>query len=62
MKTFKIIQRIAAGSGLIVALKCVDSLQPTNNELLGGMTLVVVCCLAFIGEVFYKESKEQDNI
>lgn len=43
-------------------MKCVDSLQPTDNELLGGMALVVVCCLAFIGEVFYKESKEQNNI
>lgn len=62
MKTFKLVQRIAAGAGLVIALKMVDSLQPTDNELLGGMTLVVVCCLAFIGEVFYKESKEQNNI
>ena len=61
MKTFKLVQRIAAGAGLVVALKCVDSLQPTDNELLGGMALVVVCCLAFIGEVFYKESEEQHN-
>lgn len=62
MKTFKLVQRIAAGAGLLIALKMMDNLQPSDNELLGGMALVVVCCLAFIGEVFYKESKEQNNI
>lgn len=55
MKTFKLVQRIAAGAGLVIALKMVDNLQPSDNELLGGMMLVVVCCLAFISEVFYKE-------
>ena len=55
MKTFKLVQRIAASAGLIIALKMVDNLQPSDNELLGGMMLVVVCCLSFIGEVFYKE-------
>ena len=55
MKTFKLVQRIAAGAGLVIALKMVDNLQPSDNELLGGMMLLVVCCLAFISEVFYKE-------
>lgn len=44
---------------MLIALKCVDSLQPTDNELISGMALVVVCCLAFIGEVFNKEDKQQ---
>lgn len=57
MKTFKLVQRITAGAGLIIALKMVDNLQPSDNELLGGMMLVIVCCLAFISEVFYKEHK-----
>lgn len=55
MRTFRIIQRIAAGAGMLVALKMADNLQPSDNELIGSMTLVVVCCLAFIGEVFHKE-------
>lgn len=59
MKTFRIIQRTAAAAGLLVALKCVDNLQPTDNELIGGMMLVVMCCLAFIGEAFNKEDKQQ---
>ena len=56
MKTFRLIQRIAAGAGMLVALKMVDNLQPSNNELIGGMALIVVCCLSLIGEVFNKES------
>lgn len=59
MKTFRIIQRVASGVGMLIALKCVDSLQPTDNELISSMALVVVCCLAFIGEVFNKEDKRQ---
>lgn len=55
MKIFKFIQRVVAAAGLVVALKMVDNLQPSDNELIGGMTLVVVCCLTFIGQFFYEE-------
>ena len=55
MKTFRIIQRVAAGAGMLESLKMADNLQPSDNELIGSMALVVVCCLSFISEVFYKE-------
>lgn len=50
MKAFKLVQRIAAGTGLVIALKMVDNLQPTDNELLGGMMLVVMCAIVLIGD------------
>ncbi|WP_455670480.1 hypothetical protein [Phocaeicola faecalis] len=50
MKTFKLVQRIAAGAGLVIALKMVDNLQPSDNELLGGMMLVVMCAIVLIGD------------
>lgn len=50
MKAFRIVQRIAAGTGLVIALKMVDNLQPSDNELLGGMMLVVMCAIVLIGD------------
>ena len=50
MKTFKLVQRTAAAAGLLIALKMVDNLQPSDNELLGGMMLVVMCAIVLISD------------
>ncbi|WP_455674405.1 hypothetical protein [Phocaeicola sp.] len=55
MKTFRIIQGIAAAVGLVVAVALADNMQPSSKELAASVTLVVVCCLSFIGQTFYKE-------
>lgn len=58
MKTFKLVQRITAGAGLVIALKMVDNLQPSDNELLGGMMLALVCIIILIGQALDKAEKE----
>lgn len=59
MKAFKLVQRTAAGAGLVIALKCVDSLQPTDNELIGGMMLALVCIMILIGQALDKAEKAE---
>lgn len=58
MKAFRIVQRTAAGAGLLIALKMVDNLQPSDNELLGGMMLALVCIMILIGQALDKAEKE----
>lgn len=59
MKAFRIAQRTAAGAGLLIALKMVDNLQPSDNELLGGMMLALVCIMILIGQALDKAEKEE---
>lgn len=59
MKAFRIVQRTAAGAGLLIALKMVDNLQPSDNELLGGMMLALVCIMILIGQALDKAEKEE---
>lgn len=49
MKTYKKIQVLASAIGLIVALRCVDGLSPTGNELLAGMVLAATSIIGLIG-------------
>lgn len=55
MKTFRIIQGTAAAIGMVVAVSLADKMQPSGKELAASVALVVVCCLSFIGQTFYKE-------
>lgn len=55
MKAFRTIQIVASAIGIIIALRCVDSLTPTTNELMGGMALVVTSCIGLIGQRYYQE-------
>lgn len=62
MKAFRIVQRTAAAAGLLIALKMVDNLQPSDNELLGGMMLALVCIMVLIGQALDKaERAEQEE-
>lgn len=58
MKTLKTIQIVASAIGLIIALRCVDSIDATSNELLAGMALVLTSCLGLVGQRFYVETEE----
>ena len=58
MKTLKTIQIVASAFGLIIALRCVDSIDATSNELLAGMALVMTSILGLIGQRFYTETEE----
>ena len=58
MKTLKTIQIVASAIGLIIALRCVDSFDATNNELLAGMALALTSGLGLIGQRFYTETEE----
>jgi len=58
MKTLKIIQIIASAIGIIIALRCADSVDATSNELMASMALVMTSCLGLIGQRFYVETEE----
>jgi len=58
MKTLKTIQILASTIGIAIALRCVDSLYPTMNELIAGMALVVTSTLGLISQRYVKESEE----
>ena len=49
MKTYKKIQILASAIGLFVALRCMDSLAPTSNELLAGCMLATTSIIGLIG-------------
>lgn len=49
MKTYKKIQILASAIGLFVALRCMDSLAPTGNELLAGCMLAVTSIVGLLG-------------
>lgn len=58
MKTLKTIQIVASAIGLIIALRCVDSIDATSNELLAGIALALTSSLGLIGQRFYTEAEE----
>ena len=49
MKTFRNIQVVASAIGLLIALRCMDSLTPTCNELLAGCMLAAISIIGLIG-------------
>ena len=49
MKTYRNIQIVASAVGLLIALRCMDSLTPTGNELLAGCMLAVISIIGLIG-------------
>ena len=58
MRTYRRIQIVASAIGLIVALRCVDGLSPTGNELLAGMVLAATSIIGLIG-LYIKEGVEE---
>lgn len=58
MKTYRKIQILASAIGLIVALRCVDGLSPTGNELLAGTMLAATSIIGLVG-LHVKEEVEE---
>ena len=58
MKTVKRLQIVASAIGIIIALRCVDSMDATMNELMAGMALALTSGLGLIGQRFYTETEE----
>lgn len=58
MKTLRIVQILASTIGVAIALRCVDNLYPTGNELMAGMALVVTSALGLISQRYMKEIEE----
>lgn len=49
MKTYRKIQIVASIIGLLIAMRCMDSLTPTGNELLAGCMLATTSIIGLIG-------------
>lgn len=49
MKAFERIQIVASAIGLLIAMRCMDSLAPTGNELLAGCMLAVTSIVGLLG-------------
>lgn len=58
MKTYRKIQIVASAIGLFVALRCMDSLTPTCNELLAGCVLAATSIIGLIGLQVRTEAEE----
>lgn len=58
MKTLRTIQIASSAIGLFIALRCVDSIDATSNELLAGTALILTSFVGLIGQRFYCETKE----
>ena len=58
MKTYRRIQIVASAIGLLIAMRCVDSLAPTGNELLAGTMLAATSIIGLIG-MHVKEEVEE---
>lgn len=59
MKTLKKIQLAATVVALIVAVKLADNVQPTTNELIGSVALVLTGCASTISLVSSNVRKEE---
>ena len=58
MKTLKTIQIITSAIGILIALRCVDSIDATSNELLAGTALILTSFVGLIGQRFYHKTEE----
>lgn len=58
MKTYKKIQILVSTIGIAVALRCMDSLMPTANELLAGCMLAVTSIIGLISMQIRTEAEE----
>lgn len=58
MKTFKTIQIVVSAIGILIALRCVDSIDATSNELLAGTALILTSFVGLIGQRFYHQTEE----
>lgn len=57
MKTIQKIQIAATVVALLVAVRLADSIEPTTNELIGSVALVITSFLSMLG-VLAKNEKE----
>lgn len=57
MKTIQKIQIAATAVALLVAVRLADSVEPTTNELIGSVALVITSFLSMLG-VLAKNEKE----
>lgn len=57
MKTIQKIQIAATAVALLVAVRLADSIEPTTNELIGSVALVITSFLSMLG-VLAKNEKE----
>lgn len=57
MKTIQKIQIAATVVALLVAVRLADSIEPTTNELIGSVALVITSFLSMLG-VLAKNKKE----
>ena len=55
MRTYRRVQILASAIGLLIALRCMDSLAPTGNELLAGTMLAATSIIGLIGLHIEKE-------
>lgn len=60
MKTYKKIQILASAIGLLVAVRCMDSLTPTSNELLAGTMLTITSIVGLMGLHVRTEAAEEE--
>lgn len=58
MRTYRKIQILASAIGLLIAMRCVDSLAPTGNELLAGTMLAATSIIGLVGLHIRPEVKE----
>lgn len=61
MKTIKKIQLAATVVALIVAVRLADNIDPTTNELIGSIALVVTGCASTISLVANNEHKAESK-
>ena len=60
MKTYRRIQILASAIGLLIAMRCMDSLAPTGNELLAGCMLAVTSIVGLLGLQVRAEAAEEE--